>query len=245
MPKLNYSSLFLSALKDLFRPRVLLALFLPFVFSLGIWTLIAILSWDNINQLIASILQWSAIQSLMSIAPWLTSFLGGTIGFIIKTVFILAVVLPLMAITATILISIFLVPVLVSELRTNQFPNLKKHSSSIFSGTLTTIGFSIKYFFSWLGSVPLWFIPFGAFIVPFLLLSWFNSRVFTFEVLTEVASKSEIQQFVESHSRTLFILGCLTSLVYWIPGLNLVAPLVASAVFSRYCIGQYAEDREV
>lgn len=203
MPSLNFSSLILLALKDLARPKVILAIILPFLFSIVAWIGISFLFWDNVSGFVSSLMAIEWVQQLISQFPSLQSFAEGLLSFTIKFIFVFLFVLPLMAITATILVSIFLVPVLVTEIRKTDFPKLVKKSSSIFTGTATTMSYSIKYFLSWLGSLPLWFVPLAAFVIPYLLLSWFNSRVFTYEVLTEVADVSEIKLFVENNGRQL------------------------------------------
>ena len=243
MSTLNYSSLIILALKDLARPKVILAIILPFVASILLWIGIGFAVWGELSELVVGLLNSNWVKQLVVSFPSLQSFLETLFSFTIKFFFVFLIVLPLMTITATILVSIFLVPVLVAEIKKTDFPSLIKKSSSIFTGTATTLSYSIKYFLSWLGSIPLWFVPFAAIIIPFLLLSWFNSRVFTFEVLTEVAGTGEIKTFIEKNGRQLFILGCMTGLLYWIPFVNLIAPLITSAVFSRFCITQYAKER--
>lgn len=242
MPKLNYSSLIILALKDLARPKVILAIILPFVASILIWFGISFVVWGELTEFVVGLMNSNWIKQLITSFPSLQSFLELIFNFTVKFFFVFLIVLPLMSITATILVSIFLVPVLVAEIKKADFPALIKKSSSIFTGTATTLSYSIKYFLSWLGSIPLWFIPFAAIVIPFLLMSWFNSRVFTFEVLTEVADTSDIKKFIEKNGRQLFFIGCMTSLLYWIPFVNLIAPLITSAVFSRFCITQFAKE---
>lgn len=154
--------------------------------------------------------------------------------------FILVVIVPAALITALFITSVVLVPILVSELRKTDFPDLVKRSNSIFTGTGTSISYSLKYIFAWIGSLPFWVaIPFGAVFIPYLLLAWFNSRLFAWEVMTEIATKEETRAFVKKNSKPLFMLGLLTSFLYYIPVLNFVAPVIVSAAFARFCLSRF------
>lgn len=241
-PTIKFTPLIALALKDLFKLHIVLTFCLPIIFSILAWVLITYLAWDHLQFWSSQFVQLQWMQYGLSLIPNLTNYADGFFALLFRVFFVLLFVFPMTIITATILTSLLLVPVLVSELRKTDFPSLIKKSSSIFSGWGTTFGYSAKYFFAWIGSLPFWFIPLAAVIIPYLLLSWFNSRVFTFEVLTEVAEPEEIKFFLQNHSKSLFGLGLATTILYYIPLVNFFAPLITSAFFSRYCLTQFQSD---
>ncbi len=241
-PTIKIAPLIILALKDLLKPKIILAICLPIVFAVLAWVFVTYLLWDDLQTWSLHFIQFEWVKSILNIFPTTLDYAGGFFTFLFRVLFVVLFIFPMTIVTATILTSLFLVPVLVNELRQTDFPTLIKKSSSIFSGWGTTLGYSAKYLFAWFGSLPFWFIPFAALIIPYLLLSWFNSRVFTYEVLIEVAAPEEIKMFVTAHSRSLFGLGLATSFLYSIPFVNFFAPLITSALFSRYCITQFHSD---
>lgn len=232
---------FLASLRDILRPRILAVMLVPFFLSAVLWSLVVWLSWDWILNVGFSFYHSPVIQGLVNILSPIFRLTEDPIAFVTVGAFILVVVFPAALITALFITSVLLVPTLVSELRKNEFTQLTKKSSSMFTGTGTSIMYSLKYFATWVATLPLWvIIPGGALIIPLLLVAWFNSRLFAWEVLTEVADKSEIQGFVAQNSRPLFALGLLTAGLYYIPFVNFIAPVITSAAFARFCLKKYA-----
>jgi CysZ protein len=237
-------ALFWMSLLDILKPRILSLLLLPFFGSFAIWGLVTYLLWDWITGLGLSLYSWIWMQKLVEVLSPLVQFTENPIVAVVATVFILFVIFPAALITALFITSVVLVPALVSELRKKEFPTLVKKSTSIFTGTSVSLAYSIKYFASWIGSLPFWLIPGGALIVPFLLIAWFNSRLLAWEVLTEVATGDEIKFFVKDYSKKLFILGLMTAPLYYIPVINILAPVVTSSLFARYCLTHLQDFRK-
>lgn len=225
------------AFRDVLRPRVLALLVFPFIGSLLFWGTITYLLWGWLAGLGVALFQTGVVQSIVQFLSAYFVIGHGPFVFLTNFFFVFAVIIPLALITYILLTSIFLVPVLVEEIRKADFPTLVKKSNSIFAGTTASLSLSAKYFFSWVGTIPLWaIVPGGNIIVPFLLLSWFNSRLFTWEVMVELTGKEETKTFLKNHSAPLWGLGLLTSLLYFVPLLNFIAPVITAAAFSRYCL---------
>lgn len=234
---------FFSGLKDLLRPRILAVMFVPFLLSAFVWSLLVWLCWDLILDMGFQLYNSPLIQRLVEMLAPYFALTEDPIAFVTVATFIVLIVIPAALITALILTSILLVPTLVDELRKTDYPGLTKKSNSLFTGTGTSLMYSLKYMASWIVSLPLWLmLPGGALIVPYLLVAWFNSRIFTWEVMTEVADRSEIPGFVSKNSRALLALGLLTALTYYIPVVNLIAPVITSAAFARFCLKRYSKD---
>jgi hypothetical protein len=236
-------TLFWLSILDLLKPKILSLLLLPFLGSFTIWGLITFWMWDWITILGLGLYNWVWMQKLVEVLSPLVQFTENPLVAVVAAVFILLVIFPAALITALFITSVVLVPALVSELRKKDFPTLVKKSTSIFTGTQVSLAYSVKYFASWVGSLPFWIIPGGALIVPFLLIAWFNSRLLAWEVLTEVATGDEIKEFVKLYSKKLFTLGLATAPLYYIPLLNIIAPVVTSSLFARYCLTHLQELR--
>ena len=232
----------LKAFKDILKPKILSVIILPFLGSFLVWGLITWMMWDWILSLGFRLYKVGLMQRLVEIlAPYFTLSQDPLVA-VTAGAFIAVVILPAAFVTALMITSVVLVPILVNELRKTDFPTIIKKSNSMFAGTGVSISYSMKYFFSWIGSLPFWvMIPGGAIVIPYLLLSWFNSRLFTWEIMTEIANPEEIKIFVNENSKPLFLLGLMTSILYYIPVLNLVAPVIVSAAFARFCLTRFQE----
>ncbi|MFN8791376.1 MAG: EI24 domain-containing protein [Bdellovibrionales bacterium] len=233
---------FLSSFRDLARPRLWALMMAPFLGSFILWGFLTWLLWDVFEGWGLMLYKLSWMQQL---AEWLAPYFILTENpLVVLTVAIVLVmgVLPAALVTAVLITSIFLVPVLVQELRTSEFQQITKKSGSFLEGTGTSLLYSLKYLFTWIVSLPLWIlIPAGPVIIPFLLLAWFNSRILTWEVLTEVGTAQENQRFLHDHSKELFVLGLLSAFFYYIPVINFVAPVIASAAYARFCLTKLAK----
>lgn len=224
------------AFRDILRPRIISLLLLPFLGSAIFWGGLTYFLWGWLSSLGVAFFQTAFTQAIVEFLSAYITISPDPFVWFTKFFFILGVIIPLALISALIITSIFLVPIVVEEIRKTDFPTLVKKSNSIFTGTTATLSLSAKYFFSWLGTIPLWFfIPGGNVIVPYLLLSWFNSRLFTWEVMMEMATKEDTRIFVKNNSTDLWVMGLLTSVLYFIPVLNFIAPVITAAAFSRYC----------
>ena len=230
-------SVLFKALRDVLRPRILSVIILPFLGSFLIWGLVTWLSWEWILNLGFKLFNLGIMQRMVEMLSPYFVMTQDPLMAVTAAVFIVVVIFPAAIVTALLITSVILVPVLVGELRRTDFPSIIKKSNSMFAGSAKSISYSLKYFFCWVGSLPFWVaIPFGAIFIPFFLLAWFNSRLFTWEVMTEVATVEETKFFIDQNSRSLFVLGILTSVFYYIPFVNLAAPVISSATFARFCL---------
>ena len=225
------------AFRDIFRPKIISILILPLIGALIFWGTITYLFWEKLTGLGVTLFQTELIQTIVKLISNHVVIGHDPFVFAAKFFFILCIILPLIIITYLLFTSIFLVPVIVEDIRKTDFSSLNKKSNSIFTGTTASLSLSAKYLFIWVGTSPFWLIiPGGSIVIPFLLLTWFNSRLFTWEVMLEISSKEETKNFINNHSSALWALGFLTSFLYFIPLLNLIAPVITAAAFSRYCL---------
>lgn len=230
---------------DLWNRKVILKLFLPFVLSFVFWSLVTWLGWEWILSLGFKLYNSTLMQGFVTvIAPYFTLTEDPLVA-VTAAVFILAVILPSALITAIFVASLILVPIMVESLRSKEFAHLHKKSNSIFAGTGTSLVYSLKYAAMWIATLPLWLIvPGGAILVPFFLLSWFNSRLFAWESLIEVTDPVSARHFLINYTKPLFFLGILTSSLYLIPVLNILAPSLSAAAYARFCLTQIDEDQK-
>ena len=61
-----------------------------------------------------------------------------------------------------------------------------------------------------------------------------NQQLFRYDALSEHASKQEIKMICASNRYSLWGLGLLTSLIQFVPLLNLLAPIFTALVFIHF-----------
>jgi hypothetical protein len=228
------------SLKDILMPKILRLLILPFVGSFMLWTLITWMIWDWIIRLGFQLYNFDPMQRLVEILSPYFVLSSDPIVAVTAGVFILVIIVPAAIITAMLIASSLIVPALVSELRKIEFTQINGKPNTLIYGLYISIIYSAEYILMWIGLVPFWIaLPLGTIIIPYVLLSWFNSRLFAWEVMLEIATPEVSEKFIKQNSKNLFLLGLLTSIFYYIPFVNLFAPVISSAGFARYCLTRY------
>jgi CysZ protein len=246
MPMKTMLNILLNSLKDVIRPKILSVIFLPFFGSFFIWGLVTWASWDWILSLGFKLYNLAIMQRFVEMLSPFFAMTADPLAAVTAAVFIVVFILPAALITALFITSLVLVPLFVAELRRTEFPELLKTSNSIFTGTGTSLSYSLKYFLSWVASLPFWIaFPFGALFIPFILLAWFNSRLFAWEVMSEISTPNQAKIFIRQNSKRLFLIGILTAFLYYIPILNIVAPVITSAVFARFCLSRVTYEKPI
>ena len=89
----------------------------------------------------------------------------------------------------------------------------------------------------WL-TLPLWLLGPLAVLLPLLLSAYLNQRLFRYDALSEHADAAEMQQIFESARGRLFLLGLLTGALYFIPPINLIAPILSALAFIHLCLAE-------
>lgn len=92
-------------------------------------------------------------------------------------------------------------------------------------------------------TLPLWLTGIGAFVLPPLLLAYLNQRLFRHDALAEHASRDEYQALIARGKGRLFFLGLLLALLYYVPLVNLLLPVLSGLAFTHLCLAELAKIR--
>jgi CysZ protein len=95
----------------------------------------------------------------------------------------------------------------------------------------------------WLVTLPLWLTGIGAVVVPALNSAWLNQRLFRYDALSEHASREEFDEIVKRERWGLYGLGLTLAPLYYVPFVNLAAPVIAGLAFTHYCLSALANLR--
>jgi hypothetical protein len=225
------------AVRDVAQPRILALLFLPMLFAIVLWSALAFFFWDT------WIGAFRALVSDTAAARWLaergaTWVLEGAGVF-----FAIALLLPAIVITAIVLTELFAMPAIVS-VASRRYPGLERRRGGTLLGSVANAGLAITAFaVLWLVTLPLWFTGIGAVIVPALNSAYLNQKLFRYDALAEHAGRDEYAEIVSRNRFGLFGLGLLLAPLYYVPLVNLAAPVFAGLAFTHFCLAKLAELR--
>ncbi len=234
----------LSALRDavrnMFHPAILVVMLLPAFAALLLWAGMSWWFWDS----------WTgAIESLLlNIGGdgWLARFDVSRFTGIAAGLILLFLIAPATMATAMLISAVFAMPMLVAHVARRDFPGLARKSGGTFIGSIVNAVVAIGAFgLLWIVTLPLWlFLGPLAVLIPWALSAYLNQRLFRYDALAEHADTQEMQRVFSERFSDLFVLGLATGLLYFVPVINLVAPVFSALAFTCLCLGELARIRE-
>src|SRR3990172_5325728 len=151
---------------------------------------------------------------------------------------------PLVLVTATLIIAVVAMPTMVNHVAATHYPTLERRRGGTFAGSVWNAVVALVVFlvFSLL-LLPLWFVPLFWPVLPVLLFAYFNQRVFRYDALADHASAEEMRGLFRQHGMSLYLLGIVLSLLAHIPVIGFFIPVVAGLAFIHYLLERVADLR--
>lgn len=217
------------AAQDLLAPRMLSLAFWPMGLSLLAWGLLAWLFGATWKAEIAAFLATTPLNDLALWlgAEWLTAY---------AAMFVLALLwLPAMYVTALLITSLALMPLIVGFVAERYYPELDRRRGGSLTGSVVNgLVALVLFLLAWVVLLPVWlFAPFGI-AVSVLLNAWLNQKLFMYDALSEHASDSELTGLRHVGGWRLFTLSGLLGLLHFVPIVNLLAPVYMALAFTHH-----------
>lgn len=216
------------ALRNTFHPAILGVMLLPAIASLCIWAGLSWWFWDSWSGAIESVL-----VNLTS-DGWAARLNASRFSVFAANLILLLLIAPGIMATAMLISAIFAMPMLVAHVARRDFPTLERRRGGTFLGSIVNAVIAIGAFvLLWLATLPLWLFlgPLAA-LVPWALSAYLNQRLFRYDALSEHADQQEMQRVFSERFSDLFVLGLATGLLYFVPIVNLVAPVFSALAFT-------------
>jgi hypothetical protein len=229
---------FTRAVRDLRAPRVLAVLLIPPLAALATWGALAWAFADDWSRWVADFIASSAWLK------WVSSF--GLTGVFVwaSGIAALAVLLPIVLITSILVAELVAMPVVVPWVAARRFSALRALKGGTVAGSaLNAAGAIVLFLVLWIVTLPLWFTGIGALVLPPLLSGFLNQRLFRYDALAEHASAEERRAVLTGAGGRLWLLGVLLAFVYYIPLVNLAAPVLSALAFTHFCLAELAAVR--
>jgi CysZ protein len=80
-------------------------------------------------------------------------------------------------------------------------------------------------------------------IVPVVLSAYLTQRLFRYDALSEHASAEEYRAILKTSRGRMYALGFVLALLYFVPLLNLLAPILSGLAFTHFGLAQLCELR--
>ncbi len=227
------------AFASLAHPKMLFLMIWPIAIALALWTILAVIFGAQTVAWLQGYLTTSAVGVWAS--AW---FPFNVIAAVLSWVALLVLFFPLVLVTATLLISVFSMPAMVTHVAAADYPNLERRRGGTFGGSICNAGVALAVFLVLsLLSLPLWFVPLFWPVLPVLLFAYLNQRVFRYDALAEHGSVEELREIFRRYGKPLYGLGIVCSLIAHIPVVGFFIPVIAGLAFIHYCLERLAELR--
>jgi CysZ protein len=229
---------FARALRDLRAPRVLAVLLIPPLAALLVWGALAWTFADDWARWVADFIARSAWLTWISSSGLTGIFVWGS------GIAALAALLPIVLITSILVAELVAMPVVVPWVAARRFPGLEARKGGTVTGSaFNAAGTIVVFLILWVVTLPLWFTGVGALALPPLLSAFLNQRLFRYDALAEHASADERRAVLARARGRLYLLGLLLAFVYYIPLVNLAAPVLSALAFTHFCLAELARFR--
>jgi hypothetical protein len=221
---------FWRALAYCIHPKVILLSLLPLILMAVIVMGLGAMYWElAVNQ----VRLWMDATSVMGWAStWLERMGLLNLKAVLAPLFIIFAVTPLVMIMALVAVSFMITPALVSLVSDRRFPNLaRKQGGSLLQSmgwTLLSVFISLLAF---VVTLPLWWIPFMAFLLPPLIWGWLTYRVMAYDVLADHATKLERIELMTRYRFQLLGIGVVTGMMGAAPSVIWASGALFAAAF--------------
>jgi hypothetical protein len=221
---------FWRALAYCLHPKVIMLSLLPLILMAVIVTGLGAMYWD---------LAVDTVRTGMEAGPvmgWAWTWLERVDLLNLKTVLaplvIILAVTPVVMIMSLLAVSFMMTPALVGLVSTRRFPNLeRKRGGSSWQSVLWTLMSVILALGALILTLPLWWVPPLAILLPALIWGWLTYRVMTYDVLAEHASSQERVELMKRYRFQLLGMGVLTGAMGAAPSLVWASGALFAAAF--------------
>jgi len=229
----------LYALANVLHPRMLWLMLWPMLVAVAIWGTVALLAWGSLAVRVAAWLR----EALDYALAW-SHVDFATAALVAANVLLFIAFVPLVYLTALVILSLFGMQQMVDYVARRSFPDLERRRGGGVAGSgwnsvvalLGMLAFGVL-------SIPLWLFPPLWPIIPLVILAWVNRRLLRYDALAEHADAAEMARIFRARRGPLYVLGLLLALAAYVPLLGFFAPVLFGLAFIHYLLGALAAER--
>jgi hypothetical protein len=212
------------------HPKVVLLSLLPLILMAVIVTGLGALYWDVAVNHVRTWMEVSPVLAWGS--TWLERMGLLNLKAVIAPLVIILAVTPVVMIMSLLAVSFMMTPALVNLVDARRFQNLeRKQGGAVWQSLVWTLMSVILAMGALILTLPLWWIPPLAMLLPALIWGWLTYRVMTYDVLAEHASKQERVELMRRYRFQLLGMGVLTGAMGAAPSLVWASGALFAAAF--------------
>ncbi len=220
----------LGALASLVHPRMWLLMIWPMAVALIIWSVLAVIFGHQVFDAVQTHLAATEVyRSMVDIWPL------SAMATILVWVLLAMVFIPLVLVTASLIISVVSMPVIIRHVAADRYPQLERRqggslAGSVWNATATLVILMLLA----LGTLPLWLMPFLWPVIPVLLFGFFNQRLFRYDALAEHADAAELRELLVACRGQWWGLGIVLAVLGHVPVLGFFVPVLGGLAFTHF-----------
>jgi hypothetical protein len=151
---------------------------------------------------------------------WLDGHELTPLKLLVAPLVVVLLALPAIVVLALLVVAALMMPAMVKLVGERRFRHLeRKHGGSFIGGALGAVGATLVALLALILSLPLWFVPPLALVLPPLIWGWLTYRVLSYDALVEHASAAERQLLIREHRAPLLAIGVVTGYLGAAPSL--------------------------
>ncbi len=227
-----------NAFRSVLHPRMLALTIWPMLFALVLWIGLAWWHWDSWSQWL------SAVVAGTDSVQWLSQRTLALLVHYSALLLLFTLLAPVILITAVLIAAVLQMPLIVKFVAARDYPALEQRHGGTVAGSIVNALVAVLVFAGlWIVSLPLWLTGFLAPVLPILLSAYLNQRLFRYDALSDHASAAEFQAILEASWGRMYVLGAMLGLLYFVPLLNLLAPVLSGLAFAHFGLARLREMR--
>jgi CysZ protein len=222
------------AFASLLHPRMLWLMIWPMLIAIAIWGTVLLFTGAQVVAMLSSWMQ----QWLQSGTLFIRWDFSDAITIAAKILVFLTFI-PLVWLTALLILSVFGMQAMVEHIASRRFPQLARRHGGSFAGSLVNSVVALAGLAALgLVSIPFWLIPPLWPMIPVVIMGWVNQRVLRYDALAEHATADEMRAIFSSRRRALYMLGAVLALLAYVPLVGLLALALFGLAFIHFLLGE-------
>jgi hypothetical protein len=225
---------------NLFHPRMLWLMIWPVAIALLLWGAVVFVFWTQAALWLAGLL-----QQWITTATFFVNWDAAAAALFGAKAIIVLMLVPLIQLTALLILGVFGLPVMVEHVAARRFPQLARRRGGSFAGSLWNSLLALAGMLALgLASLPLWLIPPLWPAIPAVIMGWVNQKVLRYDALAEHASADEMRTIFASNRGVLYLLGFVLALVAYVPLLGFFAQMLFGLAFVHFLLAELDARRQ-
>lgn len=200
------------------HPRVILLSLLPVAVAGAAGFALAWFYWESAVETVRLTLE--QLPLLAPVVQWLNDWTQGSFRTVIGPLVVVVLSVPLLLIASLLLVSAFMAQAIVSLVARRRFPTLeRRYGGAWWRGLLAAAWATLLALLALTVTLPLWWLPPVALLLPPLIWGWLSFRVLSYDALAEHASADERHTLLRERRNPLLAMGVVTGYLGVLPSL--------------------------